>query len=286
MVVEYRTRLIASPILFWKRPNAFASKVVVIVPEAPGAMGVFVQSASVQPQEVVIFDITKGLSPKLVILNVAVAGFFQRIVPMIFEKQVNKNFFKGMDIEKLFYNIINDPEIYNTRKPRKRNILEVFNKVSSHILLPDDYQTVISDGTQFIKTKRWKSSEFKRVHIDDRTLSLLTTPMLEELLEFSNIDNEYITNYLRQDILPKIQKQNYDFDKIFAHLKDGRWNSFNGIDYIYFNVIFEEIEKNSELKEKFINFIYSILCPNRNFNEIEEEAEVDVSGIQSGGSAI
>ena len=42
-------------------------------------------------------------------------------------------------------------------------------------------------------------------------------------------------------------------------------------DYIYFNVIFEEIEKNSELKEKFINFIYSILCPNRNFNEIEEE---------------
>ena len=95
--------------------------------------------------------------------------------------------------------------------------------------------------------------------------------MLEELLEFSNIDNEYITNYLRQDILPKIQKQNYDFDKIFAHLKEGRWNSFNGIDYIYFNVIFEEIEKNSELKEKFINFIYSILCPNRNFNEIEEE---------------
>ena len=85
----------------------------------------------------------------------------------------------------------------------------MFNKVSSHILLPDDYQSVISDGTQFIKTKRWKSSEFERVHIDDRTLSLLTTPMLEELLEFSNIDNEYITNCLRQDILPKIQKQNY-----------------------------------------------------------------------------
>lgn len=209
-------------------------------------------------------------SPKI-FEQIVESKFFQRIVPMIFEKQVNKNFFKGMDIEKLFYNIINDSEIYNTRKPRKRNILEVFNKVSSHILLPDDYQTVISDGTKFIKTKRWRSSEFERVHIDDRTLSLLTNPMLEELLEFSNIDNEYITNYLRQDILPKIQKQNYDFDKIFAHLKDGRWNSFNGIDYIYFNVIFEEIEKNSELKEKFINFIYSILCPNRNFNEIEEE---------------
>lgn len=60
--------------------------------------------------------------------------FFQRIVPMFYEKQINKSFFKGMDVVKLFYNIINDDEIFNTRKPRRSNIIEVFNKVSNHIL--------------------------------------------------------------------------------------------------------------------------------------------------------
>ena len=60
--------------------------------------------------------------------------FFQRIVPMFYEKQINKSFFRGMDVVKLFYNIINDDEIFNTRKSRRRNIIEVFNKVSNHIL--------------------------------------------------------------------------------------------------------------------------------------------------------
>lgn len=60
--------------------------------------------------------------------------FVQRIVPMFYEKQINKSFFRGMDVVKLFYNIINDDEIFNTRKPRRRNIIEVFNKVSNHIL--------------------------------------------------------------------------------------------------------------------------------------------------------
>ncbi len=60
--------------------------------------------------------------------------FFQKIVPMFYEKQINKSFFRGMDVVKLFYNIINDDEIFNTRKPRRSNIIEVFNKVSNHIL--------------------------------------------------------------------------------------------------------------------------------------------------------
>lgn len=60
--------------------------------------------------------------------------FFQKIVPMFYEKQINKSFFRVMDVVKLFYNIINDDEIFNTRKPRRSNIIEVFNKVSNHIL--------------------------------------------------------------------------------------------------------------------------------------------------------
>ena len=197
--------------------------------------------------------------------------FFQRIVPCFFEKQVSKTLFRGIDTVKLFHNIVNDDEIFKTRKPRRRNVLEIFNKVSDHVLLPSDYQSIIQDGPKFIQSKKWKCSDVKRIYIDDKTLSLLTTPMLEQLLEFENIDNEYITNYLRKDILPKIQQLNYDFNQIFAHLKTGHYNAFNGIDYIYFNIIIEEIEKNPELKSKFIDFIFNILCPERNFNDIEEE---------------
>lgn len=197
--------------------------------------------------------------------------FFQRIVPMFYEKQITKSFFRGMDVVKLFYNIINDKEIFNTRKPRRRNIMEVFNKVSNHILLSDDYETIINDGKKFIQSKKWKCRDEEKIYIDDRTLSLLTTPMLEELLEFENIDNEYIKNYLKKDILPKIIRNNYDFNKIFSHLLTGNYNCFNGIDYIYFSVIIEEIDNNEELKEKFISFIYNILCNNQNFNLTEED---------------
>lgn len=197
--------------------------------------------------------------------------FFQRIVPMFYEKQINKSFFRGMDVVKLFYNIINDDEIFNTRKPRRRNIIDVFNKVSNHILLSDDYETIINDGKKFIQSKKWKCKDEEKIFIDDRTLSLLTTPMLEELLEFENIDNEYIKNYLKKDILPKIIRNNYDFNEIFSHLLTGNYNCFNGIDYIYFSVIIEEIDNNEELKEKFISFIYNILCNNQNFNLAEED---------------
>jgi hypothetical protein len=44
-------------------------------------MGDFVHSASVQPHDVVTLEMTKGLSPVLVILKTAVAGFFHKMVP-------------------------------------------------------------------------------------------------------------------------------------------------------------------------------------------------------------
>ena len=61
---------------------ALASKVELTIPVFPGAIGSLGQSATVQPQEVVTLDITKGLSPLLVILKVAVTGFFHKIVPI------------------------------------------------------------------------------------------------------------------------------------------------------------------------------------------------------------
>lgn len=121
--------------------------------------------------------------------------FFQRLVPLFFSKQIKKAFFKDMDVVKLFYNIINDDKIFKTRKPRRRNVVEIFNKVSDYILLPNDYESIIGKGEKFISSRRWSCRDSEKIYIDDRTLSLFTTPMLKELLEFENIDYEYVTNF-------------------------------------------------------------------------------------------
>lgn len=197
--------------------------------------------------------------------------FFQRIIALFSEKQIQKSFFENIDEVKLFQNIVNDEEIFKTRRHRRKNILDLFNKVSNHVLLSDDYNTIIEAGKRFIRTKNWKYKDAEKVYIDDRTLSLLTTPMLEELLEFENIDVEYIKNFLKKDILSQITKNNYNFKEIFSHILAGNHDCFNNIDYIYFSVLIEETENNKELKEQFIDFIYNLLCNNQNLTTSEEE---------------
>lgn len=202
--------------------------------------------------------------------------FFQRIVALCFEKQLKKSFFRGIDEVKLFYNIVNDDEIFKTRAPRRRNIIKIFNNVSDHILLPDDYDKIIDKPRDFIRSKRWTSKEFEKVYIDKRTLSLFSTEMIEELLEFENVDDEFIKEFLKNDIIPTIKENNYDFNKIFAHLLNGHYDCFNGIDFIYFNVIIEECEKNDIIKKKFIDFIYGILCNTQDLSENETAIIKDV----------
>ena len=202
--------------------------------------------------------------------------FFQRIVALCFEKQLKKSFFRGIDEVKLFYNIVNDDEIFKTRAPRRRNIIKIFNNVSDHILLPDDYDKIIDKPSDFIRSKRWISKEFEKVYIDKRTLSLFSTEMIEELLEFENVDDEFIKDFLKNDIIPTIKENNYDFNKIFAHLLNGHYDCFKGIDFIYFNVIIEECEKNDIIKKKFIDFIYGIICNTQDLNENETAIIKDV----------
>jgi len=52
-----------------------------ISPLLPGAMGVSVHLASVHPQSVPTYEMTKGSLPRLAMEKVAVTGSFQRTVP-------------------------------------------------------------------------------------------------------------------------------------------------------------------------------------------------------------
>lgn len=193
--------------------------------------------------------------------------FFQRILMCCNEKSVSQKMFKHIDEVKLFHNIISDSEIFDTKPSRKKNCLELFNKISDHVLLSDDYASFISSGVKLIQLTRWNS---KRVIIDQKTLSLLTTPMLAQLLECPGIDLDFIKSFLKEDITSKMVSNNYNFQEIFSHFFT-RYNNFNGIDFLYFSFISDFMEENSEIKTKFLDFLYSVLCHDSAFDEKNQE---------------
>lgn len=45
---------------------------------------------------------------------------FLSVIALCKEKQLRKSFFRSLDEVKLFYNIVNDDEIYHTKKIRKK----------------------------------------------------------------------------------------------------------------------------------------------------------------------
>ncbi len=196
--------------------------------------------------------------------------FFQRIVALCGENQLNKSFFRGIDEIKLFNNIVNDDEIFkNTRLSRKRHIIEIFNKISDHILLPKDYQKILEDSKGFIRRKKWLSEKCEKVYIDKETLSTFSTEMIEELLKYKNVDKEFIKEFIKKDLAYFIKKPDYDFNTLFPHLLSEKNESFNEIDYNSFNTIIEECQNNEIIKTKFIDFVYGILCNSEGLTENE-----------------
>lgn len=194
--------------------------------------------------------------------------YFQRVVALCSEEQLKASFFEGIDEVKLFYNIISDDEIYETNVIRKRNILIIFNNISNHILLSDDYDSILNPE-EFMKNKKRQSNNGEKVIVDRRTLSLMTTDMIKLLLEFKNVDTNFIKEFLENDVLETLKNNNYNFNKIFMHLLQGLYSGFNGIDYIYFNVIVDECERNETVKNIFVDFVYGILCNTLELDENE-----------------
>lgn len=194
---------------------------------------------------------------------------FKIIIVLLSDKEWSRSFLKGIDEVKLFNNIISDEEIFNTKKSRKRNILTAFNNVSDHILLSEDYDEILDNSSFFIRSKRRKTSDLERVYVDKRTLSLLSNEVLAELLEFENIDKEFVNVALEDNIKEVINGNNYDFNKIFSHIIDNNYVLYNGVDKLYFDIISDECKENEDLKKRFVDFIYGILCNTQDLNENE-----------------
>lgn len=194
--------------------------------------------------------------------------FFQTIIALCLNNQVKSSFFKGIDEVKIFNNIINDDEIYKTKMARRKNIHTIFNTASNHILLADDCANVVN-LTELCQNK-WQRFMFdsRKIIVDERTLMLMPTLLIEELLE-NNSDKDFIKAVLVKNLQESLRSGNYDFDKIFAYLFKYRYRVFNKVDYLYFRVIIEECQNNEALKDDFVDFIYKKSCPEQELDENE-----------------
>lgn len=136
-------------------------------------------------------------------------------------------------------------------------------------MLPKDYKEILEDPKGFVRRKKWLSEECEKVYIDKETLSTFSTEMIKELLKYKNIDKEFIEDFIRKDSINFINDPNFDFNTLFSHLLDGRHESFNEIDYAYFNTIIKECQNNETIKKKFIDYVYNILCNTEGLTENE-----------------
>lgn len=85
---------------------------------------------------------------------------------------------------------------------------------------------------------------------------------------------ELVDENLKRDILLKLKNNNYNFNELFPNLINDDYALFNDSDYSCFEAILELSDNNEDLKNKFVDFVFSLLC-NYNFNQDEEKVIKD-----------
>ena len=207
--------------------------------------------------------------------------YFRRIIALCKKEDLRSSFFKNMDEVKLFHNIINDKDLYDTlTNERKEKLIGLFNKVSNHLLLPKDYEKVLDSPINLIVGKtRWNNN--KKVIVSKETLSMMKPVMIAELLTSDYVDRDFIENYVNEKVNSDIEENNYQLEDIFKHLINRNHRieiyrlsysvfNFNKVDLIYFKKIIEKCQNDLDTKNNFIDFIYKILIPDNTICKKDE----------------
>ncbi len=200
--------------------------------------------------------------------------FFQMILPFFYDKQLELNFFKNIDVVQLFKNITNDEFIFkNTRTYRKRNILRLFNKVSNHLLLVENYNQIINeDYYSFLCRKKAFDRDGVQIIIDDDMFELIDIYTLNRFLDaFSNIDKEFIMNKLKENLKEKINKPNFITSDILTDINKETIKNLSHIEF-YNLLTVSQLIKDDELKKKeFIEFLFHNTGDYQSFTKDEQE---------------
>ena len=197
---------------------------------------------------------------------------FHRFIMLCFDKQLRPSFFYGLDVKELFFNIINESDIYKTRRFRKRNLLEIVNRASDHLLIPDDfYELDVRDGFIWHKFNDESYGRKKEVIVDGRALSLLSHSSVNTILQSKCTDQQAVTNILKEELLKKIYQNDYDFNKIFPDLNGGTWSYVDDLNKLYFDYICDEWNNDEKLKSSFLDFAYNNMSNNADISDDEEK---------------
>lgn len=183
------------------------------------------------------------------------------LIPLIYEKQITEDFLENVDKKELFYEIINDESLYNTRISRKKNIVNVFNKISNYILLPYDYDKLIEHN--FLSSKSWQFRNREDLIIEDGVLDIVDKEFLIQLLDITNLNTDLIKKRLKKKVIKDLEKNNYDYDMLFENINV----RFEPIYYYYIQILVEYLEDKEEYKNKFFEFLMKKIVP----DEINEE---------------
>lgn len=183
--------------------------------------------------------------------------FFQMIIPLCYETQLSRSFFDNLDTEKLFYNITSDDFIFsNTRAPRKRNVLNIFNKVSNHVLLVPSYSTILQGNeVQFISSKSYLIGEENQIIIDKETFNMLTPKMIDRLLEMENADRKFLEECLYENVVEIVNKEDYSV-KDLVDTNGEKINHIRSIQLYYLTIASDLIKDNKERKKEYIDFLF------------------------------
>lgn len=183
--------------------------------------------------------------------------FFQMIIPLCFETQLNRSFFSNLNTEKLFYNITSDDFIFNdTRAPRKRNVLNIFNKVSNYVLLTPSYLTILQGKeTDFIIEKPYLIGKEKEILIDKKTFEMLTPKMIDRLLQIENIDREFIEECMYENVVKILNKDDYSV-KDLVDTTGERISHISPTQLYYLTIASDLIKDDEDRKKEYIDFLF------------------------------
>ena len=197
---------------------------------------------------------------------------FHRFIMLCFDKQLKPSFFSGLDVKELFFNIINESDVYKTRRFRKRNLLQIVNRASDHLLIPDDfYEVNVEDNFIWHKFNSGPYVSQKSVKVDGRALSLLSHHSIGAILSSKRADTEEVTSILKEEFLKKIYQNDYDFKKIFSDIKCDTWSSVDSLNKLYFDFIVDRWNEDEKLKASFLDFVYNNMSNDALVSEDEEK---------------
>lgn len=204
--------------------------------------------------------------------------FFQQIIASCHSSDFEKSFFREIDEVRLFKNMVNNPNVFETSMDRKRNILFIFNRFSNHVLLVEDYKNILQEysRTSIIKDKNLDEDN-KNIVIDEETIRMLTNPMMDTLFGLKNVDREFIMGIYKENVISEfVSNPNY-LISTFSRLQQNNIHSnFSGIDMMSFMIISKYVYDKDEEKKRFKNFLFNVFCPGAILESEEQERIEDV----------